>query len=144
MDDEGSTKVQVDDSESKDDAKSEEETAEACATEDESHRIFDLCEDMFEKAAAYLRGELSSTADEYQLLERLNRLTIAKYADMANLAENLSATMTDVNHKYQNLEPYLTQVEQLEQSVTALEQAAYKLDAYSKRLEAKFKQLERR
>lgn len=42
------------------------------------------------------------------------------------------------------LQPYLDQIEQIEDSVVKLEQAAYKLDAYSKRLEAKFKSLEKR
>ena len=34
----------------------------------------------------------------------------------------------------QNLQPYLDQIDQIEESVSSLEQAAYKLDAYSKRL----------
>ena len=34
----------------------------------------------------------------------------------------------------QNLQPYLVQIDQIEESVANLEQAAYKLDAYSKRL----------
>lgn len=43
-----------------------------------------------------------------------------------------------------NLQPYLEQIDQIEDSVTKLEQAAYKLDAYSKRLEARLKNLEKR
>ena len=34
----------------------------------------------------------------------------------------------------QSLQPYLDQIDQVEESVVSLEQAAYKLDAYSKRL----------
>ena len=34
----------------------------------------------------------------------------------------------------QSLQPYLDQIDQIEESVASLEQAAYKLDAYSKRL----------
>ena len=33
-----------------------------------------------------------------------------------------------------SLQPFLDQIDQIEDSVTSLEQAAYKLDAYSKRL----------
>ena len=33
-----------------------------------------------------------------------------------------------------SLQPYLDQIDQIEESVASLEQAAYKLDAYSKRL----------
>ena len=34
----------------------------------------------------------------------------------------------------ESLQPYLEQIDQIEESVASLEQAAYKLDAYSKRL----------
>lgn len=43
-----------------------------------------------------------------------------------------------------SLEPYLSQIDQIEDSVLKLEQAAFKLDAYAKRLEAKYKSLEKR
>ena len=33
-----------------------------------------------------------------------------------------------------SLQPYLDQIDQIEESVASLEQAAYRLDAYSKRL----------
>lgn len=33
-----------------------------------------------------------------------------------------------------SLEPYLEQIDKVEESVASLEQAAYRLDAYSKRL----------
>lgn len=33
-----------------------------------------------------------------------------------------------------SLQPYLDQINQIEEQVTALEQAAYKLDTYSKKL----------
>ena len=33
-----------------------------------------------------------------------------------------------------SLQPFLDQIDQIEDNVTSLEQAAYKLDAYSKRL----------
>ncbi|XP_062516588.1 biogenesis of lysosome-related organelles complex 1 subunit 2-like [Corticium candelabrum] len=119
-------------------------TAETSDKLPEQSRIRHLCEKMFEKTTDYLQGELTSTSDEYRLLERLNKLTIAKYADMSTLAATLTTAMSDMNEKYKNLEPYLEQVEQLEASVSTLEQAAYRLDAYSKRLEAKFKQLEKK
>ena len=42
------------------------------------------------------------------------------------------------------LQPYLDQINIIEEQVAALEQAAYKLDAYSKKLEAKYKKPEKR
>ncbi|KAK7868383.1 hypothetical protein R5R35_013668 [Gryllus longicercus] len=74
----------------------------------------------------------------------MNQATIAKYSDMKQIASNVARTVADLNDRYRSLQPYLEQIDQIEDSVTKLEQAAYKLDAYSKRLEAKLKNLEKR
>ncbi|XP_017784346.1 PREDICTED: biogenesis of lysosome-related organelles complex 1 subunit 2 [Nicrophorus vespilloides] len=103
-----------------------------------------LATSMFNKTADYLYGELTSTLEDYKLLENMNRATITKYSDMKHIAVNINKSMVDLNEKCDTLQPYLDQIEQIEDSVLKLEQAAYKLDAYSKRLEAKFKSLEKR
>lgn len=103
-----------------------------------------LASTMFQKTADYLLGELVVTQEDYRLLEAMNLATITKYSDMKQIAGNIAHTMADLNEKYKSLQPYLDQIDQIEDSVTKLEQAAYKLDAYSKRLEAKFKSLEKR
>ncbi|XP_035669304.1 biogenesis of lysosome-related organelles complex 1 subunit 2-like isoform X2 [Branchiostoma floridae] len=103
-----------------------------------------LCRDMFEKMTLYLNGELSVVCDDYKLLESMNKVSAAKYAEMRGVAAGVSKAMVDLNEKYASLQPYLDQIDQIEDSVASLEQAAYRLDAYSKRLEAKFKQLEKR
>ncbi|RZC36088.1 BLOC1 2 domain containing protein [Asbolus verrucosus] len=99
---------------------------------------------MFNKTSDYLYGELTSTLDDYRLLENMNRATITKYSDMKHIAANVSKSILELNEKYNSLQPYLQQIDQIEDSVVKLEQAAYKLDVYSKRLEAKFKSLEKR
>lgn len=116
---------------------------------------------MFNKTADYLYGELTATLDDYRLLENMNRATITKYSDMKHIAGNIAKNMGDLKDKCtqilflmaisigklfldDTLQPYLDQIDQIEDSVIKLEQAAYKLDAYSKRLEAKFKNLEKR
>ncbi|KAJ3632760.1 hypothetical protein MTP99_009748 [Tenebrio molitor] len=103
-----------------------------------------LATTMFNKTSDYLYGELTSTLDDYRLLENMNRATITKYSDMKHIAANVSKSMGELNEKYNSLQPYLQQIDQIEDSVVKLEQAAYKLDVYSKRLEAKFKNLEKR
>ncbi|GLV41370.1 Biogenesis of lysosome-related organelles complex 1 subunit 2 [Carabus blaptoides fortunei] len=103
-----------------------------------------LASTMFTKTTDYLYGELTAVQDEYKLLENMNRATITKYSDMKHIATNVSKAMVELNDKYNSLQPYLDQIDQIEDSVIKLEQAAYKLDAYSKRLEAKFKALEKR
>ncbi|CAG9768306.1 unnamed protein product [Ceutorhynchus assimilis] len=103
-----------------------------------------LANSLFSKTSEYLYGELTSTLDDYKLLENMNRATITKYSDMKHIAVNVSKSMGELNEKYDTLIPLLQQIDQIEDSVIKLEQAAYKLDAYSKRLETKFKNLEKR
>ncbi|KAG0724799.1 Biogenesis of lysosome-related organelles complex 1 subunit 2 [Chionoecetes opilio] len=99
---------------------------------------------MFSHTSNYLQGELSAVLEDYTLLEQMNRATITKYADMRQIGGSVSRALKDLNDKYLALQPYLEQIDQIEDSVTKLEAAAYKLDAYSKRLETKFKSLEKK
>ncbi|XP_023338685.1 biogenesis of lysosome-related organelles complex 1 subunit 2 [Eurytemora carolleeae] len=103
-----------------------------------------LASTMFSKTADWVSGELESTIDEYYLLEQMNRVTLTKYSDMRQITTNIDKGVSELNKKYENLLPYLDQIDQIDESISRLEQAAYKLDAYSKRLEAKFKILEKR
>ncbi|KAK9870505.1 hypothetical protein WA026_008062 [Henosepilachna vigintioctopunctata] len=103
-----------------------------------------LATSMFNKTAEYLYGELTSSLDDYRLIEEMNHVTTIKYNDMKNIASNVSKSLIELNSKYESIIPLLEQIDHLEDNVTKLEQAAYKLDAYSKRLEAKFKTLEKR
>ncbi|XP_008944534.1 biogenesis of lysosome-related organelles complex 1 subunit 2 isoform X3 [Numenius arquata] len=98
---------------------------------------------MFNKMAIYLTGELTATSEDYKLLENMNKLTSLKYLEMKDIAINISRNLKDLNQKYAALQPYLEQINLIEEQVAALEQAAYKLDAYSKKL-AKYKKLEKR
>ncbi|XP_017284248.1 biogenesis of lysosome-related organelles complex 1 subunit 2 [Kryptolebias marmoratus] len=119
------------------------ETAEE-AVEPAEPDINDLCSDMFEKMAVFLQGELTATCEDYRLLENMNKLTSLKYMEMKDISINISRNLQDLNNKYASLQPYLDQINKIEEQVSALEQAAYKLDAYSKKLEARFKKLEKR
>ncbi|XP_015722218.1 biogenesis of lysosome-related organelles complex 1 subunit 2 [Coturnix japonica] len=119
------------------------ETAEE-AKEPAEADINELCKDMFSKMATYLTGELTATSEDYKLLENMNKLTSLKYLEMKDIAINISRNLKDLNQKYAALQPYLEQINLIEEQVAALEQAAYKLDAYSKKLEAKYKKLEKR
>uniref|UniRef100_A0A3P8UZM0 Biogenesis of lysosomal organelles complex-1, subunit 2 n=2 Tax=Cynoglossus semilaevis TaxID=244447 RepID=A0A3P8UZM0_CYNSE len=119
------------------------ETAEE-AVEPAEPDINELCTDMFEKMAIFLQGELTGTCEDYRLLENMNKLTSLKYMEMKDISINISRNLQDLNNKYASLQPYLDQINQIEEQVSSLEQSAYKLDAYSKKLEARFKKLEKR
>lgn len=74
----------------------------------------------------------------------MNRVTATKYSDMEQITANIAKGMSQLNVGYIQLQPYLEQIDQIDESVGRLESAAFKLDAYSKRLEDKFKLLEKR
>ncbi|KAK3542168.1 hypothetical protein QTP86_016423 [Hemibagrus guttatus] len=118
------------------------ETAEE-ATEPAEPDINELCKDMFEKMAVFLQGELTATCEDYKLLENMNKLTSLKYMEMKDISINISRNLQDLNQKYASLQPYLDQINQIEEQVTALEQAAYKLDTYSKKLGCELEEKER-
>lgn len=73
-----------------------------------------------------------------------DRVTATKYSDMRQITGNISKGVDQLNEKHRRLQPFLEQIDQIDESVARLEAAAFKLDAYSKRLEAKFKALEKR
>ena len=98
---------------------------------------------MFQKTSDYLQEELTATHADYRLLERLNKETIAKYAELKTITINVNQSLSTLNQKYKKLQPVLDYINQIDDSVTKLEQAAYKLSSYSKELEAKFKQIEK-
>lgn len=99
---------------------------------------------MFSHTSSYLQGELGAVVEDYTLLEQMNRATIAKYADLRQITSSVGRSLDELNSKYLGLQPYLDQIDQIEDSVTKLEAAAYKLDAYARRLEDKFKTLEKK
>lgn len=94
----------------------------------------EVCREMFEKVTEYLNGELAVTVEEYQLLLRLNQMSLAKYSDMSALARRLNEVSQRLSDKFVSLQPYCDLIDQVEGSVSALEQTAYRLDAYCKRL----------
>ena len=106
--------------------------------------VVQLCRETFKKTAEYLHGELEGTIEDYKLLENMNRITINKYTEMKSTADSIAVNLQTLNDKYKQLQPFLDQIDQIEESVSTLEQAAYKLDNYSKRLEARFRNLEKR
>ena len=103
----------------------------------------EVAADCFTKVGKYLQSELSTTIDNYRLLEELNQASVAKYGDLKQTATSIASAVQEVNDKYKGLEPYLSQIDSIETQVAKLEETAYKLDAYSKNLEAKFKEIEK-
>jgi len=103
----------------------------------------DLSRDMFEKVAAYFHGELEAVAEDYAVLEKMNRASATKYVDMKTTGSNIAKALNELNDKYAAIAPQLSQIDQVEAGVGQLEEAAHKLDAYSKTLEQRWKVYEK-
>lgn len=58
---------------------------------------------MFQKTGDYITTELASPLEDYKLLENMNRVTLSKYSDMKQIANNLSASTSDLKLKFENL-----------------------------------------
>lgn len=112
--------------------------------DDSEAKIHELADDLYKKTSVYVQSELESTLDEYKLLEEMNKKTASKYKDMKQVTDNVNQSITDLEKNYSRLEPFLSQINDLEEKVVKLEEVAYSVDSYTKRLEAKFKSLEKR
>ena len=116
---------------------------EGITTTTTSPTLDDLSRDMFDKVAAYFHGELEAAAEDYAVLEKMNRVTTGKYVDMKTTGANIAKALNELNEKYAAITPQLHQIDQVEASVTQLEEAAQKLDLYSRELEKRWKQYEK-
>ncbi|XP_072930886.1 biogenesis of lysosome-related organelles complex 1 subunit 2 [Epargyreus clarus] len=102
-----------------------------------------LATQLFKRTNDYLQGEMAAGQDHYTLLEEINRMAITKYADLRNLAANLSKTLNEYNDLYHVLiKPLLMQIDHIDAQVSQFEANAYRLDSYTKQLRARYKELE--
>ncbi|KAL1390337.1 hypothetical protein pipiens_012420 [Culex pipiens pipiens] len=100
-----------------------------------------LATKMFQKTGEYISAELSSTVDDYKLIENMNRAMMGKVAEMKQMSEAIGVKNQELNRKYEELQPLLQKIDDIEATVDKLEAAAYQLDSYTIRLENKFKAL---
>ncbi|XP_055608187.1 biogenesis of lysosome-related organelles complex 1 subunit 2 [Uranotaenia lowii] len=100
-----------------------------------------LATKMFQKTGEYVQHELGTAADDYKLIESMNRAMMGKVQDMKQMSQAIATKNAELNRKYEELKPLLQKVEDIEATVDKLEAAAYQLDSYTIRLENKFKAL---
>ena len=70
-----------------------------------SPTLDDLSRDMFDKVAAYFHGELEAAAEDYAVLEKMNRVTTGKYVDMKTTGANIAKALNELNEKYAATSP---------------------------------------
>jgi len=98
---------------------------------------------MFTNIAAYLKGELTATTNDYKLLANMNSVSSTKYMEMSEVARGLTSFMKDLQQKYEDFKPYLDKIDEIDVNVAELEKTVALLDDYSKRLEWKFKNIDK-
>ena len=113
-------------------------------TNKQLNNLNQLTQDLFKKMNVYLQGEVESTIQDYSLLQEMNVVTSERYEKMLQTAKNVGDTLYGINSKIRELQPYLHQIEEIEQNVLILEKTANKLDTYTKQLEERFQKIEKR
>jgi biogenesis of lysosome-related organelles complex 1 subunit 2 len=93
--------------------------------------------ELLAKAEAYLRLEAEAPLSDLRCLERMNRLTAAKYDELAQSVQGFETFQEELAKRAQELTPVLDEIDAMHDAVLKLEQAAEQLDAYSRRLEAR-------
>lgn len=56
---------------------------------------------MFQKSNEYISHELNTCLEDYKLLEDLNKVTMSKYSDMNQIADNLIESSEGLRQKYE-------------------------------------------
>eukprot|EP00999_Lentomonas_sp_LEN2_P001293 NODE_2317_length_598_cov_64.133758_g2267_i0.p1 GENE.NODE_2317_length_598_cov_64.133758_g2267_i0~~NODE_2317_length_598_cov_64.133758_g2267_i0.p1 ORF type:complete len:120 (+),score=18.08 NODE_2317_length_598_cov_64.133758_g2267_i0:76-435(+) len=94
----------------------------------------EVMDDMFAKLSGVVQGEMQVYMEDLTLLENINKEMQSKYGSMIEQSEQAQANLKDVKAKYEELQPYLRQIEQLDGHITQLETAVKALGEYTTRL----------
>lgn len=90
---------------------------------------------MFENISGFIQSEFEGAAQDFTLLESMNKATCSKYQDIQHIISCLNASSVEMNNKLEHLEPLLQQIDEIDECVNKLEASALKMDAYSIELE---------
>jgi biogenesis of lysosome-related organelles complex 1 subunit 2 len=97
----------------------------------------DATAELLAKAEAYVRLEAEAPLSDLHCLERMNRLTAAKYDELAESVQGFETFQDELSKRVQDLAPVLDEIDAMHDAVLKLEKAAEQLETYSRRLEAR-------
>ncbi|RKP06455.1 biogenesis of lysosome-related organelles complex-1 subunit 2-domain-containing protein [Thamnocephalis sphaerospora] len=100
-------------------------------------RLNRLADTAFAKAARQLQGELLLSANDYRLLEEMNRHTKREYGSVAHHVQSIGLQGLPMRKTYQDYIPQLAQMDSIMNQVDKLDRMARELDQYTQELEAK-------
>lgn len=85
----------------------------------------------------FLVSQLTSNQLDYQLLEKMNLAAAKSVEEMKLVTNEIVVTNADLTDKFEELDPLMGQLSEIECTVDKLETAAYRLDSFTQRLEEK-------
>ncbi|XP_074046288.1 biogenesis of lysosome-related organelles complex 1 subunit 2-like [Macrotis lagotis] len=88
-----------------------------------------LCLYMFYKRSMKLMGQLTTTSEDYKVLENMSKLISLEYLEIKDIVINISKNIKDLNQIFAAHQPNLNQITFTEEQVAAHEQATYRLNA---------------
>ncbi|PVU91346.1 hypothetical protein BB559_004177 [Furculomyces boomerangus] len=98
----------------------------------DTERIRNGTQTAFEKIKNYINSELTSSAEDLVLLERLNDATKNRFSKISTQTQDLEIQASRIQQAYKDIELYLAQTEQLVGQVDDLYILAKELEKYSK------------
>ncbi|KAI8800830.1 biogenesis of lysosome-related organelles complex-1 subunit 2-domain-containing protein [Cladochytrium replicatum] len=96
----------------------------------------DLVVELLGKVSDDVKAEITSAGQEYALMEAMNVQIRDRYAEYELTAQNLVGFSSQLRSLYDEMEPYVKQIDEIERQVSEIETIAIELDAYTKRLES--------
>ncbi|CAK5073148.1 unnamed protein product [Meloidogyne enterolobii] len=106
--------------------------------DDEIKRLAKQCSN---KVNEYIQGQIQSSIDDYKLLEQMNDVTAQRYKDMQHVAETVGGRIAQLQQKYEDLKPFLDQINEIDEASKRMDQAVTMLDNYLAVLETKIRKL---
>mmetsp|Transcript_16023 Transcript_16023/g.30984 ORF Transcript_16023/g.30984 Transcript_16023/m.30984 type:complete len:248 (-) Transcript_16023:251-994(-) len=88
----------------------------------------------FNKVDTYAKLELQDTLSDFECLEQMNRVSYAKYGELASTLGGLSELQKDLQEKFEEMQPVLEEVDRMHATVIDLERVVEHLEKYSERL----------
>uniref|UniRef100_A0A915DYQ0 Biogenesis of lysosome-related organelles complex 1 subunit 7 n=1 Tax=Ditylenchus dipsaci TaxID=166011 RepID=A0A915DYQ0_9BILA len=85
--------------------------------------IHKLSENVADKVFSFVQGQVQGSIDDYKLLEDMNNVTAQRYSDMKSVAETISSRLSQLHQKYENIQPYLQQIDEIDVTSRRMEDA---------------------
>mmetsp|Transcript_9843 Transcript_9843/g.14507 ORF Transcript_9843/g.14507 Transcript_9843/m.14507 type:complete len:162 (+) Transcript_9843:32-517(+) len=98
-------------------------------------RLKSSIQDLMEKTADVLESEMQNGYNDLILLQQMNKVTGQKYDNLSKKQNQVHEELMAMKHQYEQFQPYLRQLDEIETSVEQFSTMIGHLDEYTKDLE---------